>query len=291
MFFARLPLIVIRMAQERKVFVGGVPQDFTQDDLYATFSIYAGVKKAWLQKCRASDDSSCPPQNHRGFGFVIFHDPRAIDGLLGGSVSRFIGLRNGHQIEVKRAMSSIKMNQVKEENVEPASPEVMMSRNRNKPIVSGGVTRQTKAVSQTKRADPLYVQWPAPRPEQSTPQLEAPWMSGIEGDMLTMNPFSESMAQWPWPLHAQALMTDAFGGYPGLDIMPHHLPVPPSLAFHDERQIDEYNTFAPEKADWFGVPDFKAVDCLLAPEDAKFGMPPGLEAAQENPPAVERYLI
>ena len=33
-----------------QVFVGGVPQDLNQDDLYAIFSEYAGVKKAWLQK-------------------------------------------------------------------------------------------------------------------------------------------------------------------------------------------------------------------------------------------------
>ncbi len=30
--------------------MGGVPQDLNQDDLYAIFSEYAGVKKAWLQK-------------------------------------------------------------------------------------------------------------------------------------------------------------------------------------------------------------------------------------------------
>lgn len=101
------------MAQDRKVFVGGVPQDLNQDDLYAIFSEYAGVKKAWLQKCRAGDDGSVssPPQNHRGFGFVIFHDAQAIDDLLGSGSSRFIVLRNGTKLEVKRALSSNKMGQ------------------------------------------------------------------------------------------------------------------------------------------------------------------------------------
>lgn len=103
------------MAQDRKVFVGGVPQDLNQDDLYAIFSEYAGVKKAWLQKCRATDDNNGtnnPPQNHRGFGFVIFHDPNAIEELLGGSPSRFIVLRSGAKLEVKRALSSSKMSGV-----------------------------------------------------------------------------------------------------------------------------------------------------------------------------------
>lgn len=100
------------MAQDRKVFVGGVPQDLNQDDLYAIFSEYAGVKKAWLQKCRAGEDGgSSPPQNHRGFGFVIFHDAHAIDELLGTGTSRFIVLRNGTKLEVKRALSSNKMGQ------------------------------------------------------------------------------------------------------------------------------------------------------------------------------------
>lgn len=100
------------MAQDRKVFVGGVPQDLNQDDLYAIFSDFAGVKKAWLQKCRTADDPSTtasPQQNHRGFGFVIFHDAHAIDDLLGNASSRFIVLRNGNKLEVKRALSSNKM--------------------------------------------------------------------------------------------------------------------------------------------------------------------------------------
>lgn len=102
------------MAQDRKVFVGGVPQDLNQDDLYAIFSDFAGVKKAWLQKCRSAEEGGAsnlasPPQNHRGFGFVIFHDAHAIDDLLGAASSRFIVLRNGNKLEVKRALSSNKM--------------------------------------------------------------------------------------------------------------------------------------------------------------------------------------
>jgi hypothetical protein len=102
------------MAQDRKVFVGGVPQDLNQDDLYAIFCEYAGVKKAWLQKCRNADDGgggtpNAATQNHRGFGFVIFHEACAIDELLAGGSSRFVVLRNGAKLEVKRALSSNKM--------------------------------------------------------------------------------------------------------------------------------------------------------------------------------------
>ncbi|CAK9068836.1 unnamed protein product, partial [Durusdinium trenchii] len=103
----------VGMAQDRKVFVGGVPQDLNQDDLYAIFSEHAGVKKAWLQKCRTTDEtgnSANGQQNHRGFGFVIFHDALAIDELLGSAPSRFIVLRNGTKLEVKRALSSNKMS-------------------------------------------------------------------------------------------------------------------------------------------------------------------------------------
>jgi len=95
------------MTQDRKVFVGGVPQHLNQDDLYAIFSEYAGVKKAWLQNCR--ENHGCP-QNHRGFGFVIFHDSTAIEGLLGNNPSRFVLLRGGAKIEVKRALSSNKLS-------------------------------------------------------------------------------------------------------------------------------------------------------------------------------------
>lgn len=98
------------MAQDRKVFVGGVPQDLNQDDLYAIFSSYAAVKKAWLQNCRVTDEHSCPPHNHRGFGFVIFYDASAIEELLGSNPSRFVVLRSGAKLEVKRALSSNKMN-------------------------------------------------------------------------------------------------------------------------------------------------------------------------------------
>jgi len=104
-------------SQNRKVFVGGIPQDMNQDDLYTIFSDFAGVKKAWLQRYRprltavqarrpnnASEHG--PPHNHRGFGFVIFYESSAVDQMLGTDYSRFIPVREGGRLEVKRAVSS-----------------------------------------------------------------------------------------------------------------------------------------------------------------------------------------
>lgn len=94
-------------SQVRKVFVGGVPQDLSQDDLYTIFTEYGGVKKAWLQRYRTSGNpNSTPPHNHRGFGFVIFYETRAVDQLLGDNFSKYIPLRDGRRLEVKRAVSS-----------------------------------------------------------------------------------------------------------------------------------------------------------------------------------------
>merc|ERR1719384_3074949 len=88
-------------SQIRKVFVGGVPQDLSQDDLYTIFSEFAKVKKAWLQRYRpnGSNQSHSPPHNHRGFGFVIFHDASAVELLLSNYPSRFVILRDGRKIE------------------------------------------------------------------------------------------------------------------------------------------------------------------------------------------------
>jgi len=115
------------MAQERKIFVGGVPQDVTQDDLYSMFSEYAGVKKAWLQKYRIAENNCAPPHNHRGFGFVIFHDAQAIEDLLGKDSSRLLVLRNGVQVEIKRAVSSNKMNTKEPQHLDkiPSRPHAM----------------------------------------------------------------------------------------------------------------------------------------------------------------------
>eukprot|EP00928_Gymnodinium_smaydae_P081438 TRINITY_DN64965_c0_g1_i1.p1 TRINITY_DN64965_c0_g1~~TRINITY_DN64965_c0_g1_i1.p1 ORF type:complete len:554 (+),score=88.47 TRINITY_DN64965_c0_g1_i1:73-1734(+) len=101
--------------QNRKVFVGGVPQEMTQSDLYNVFGAFGAVRKAWLQKCRAAgprqtEKSGVPAQNHRGFGFVIFTDAATVNNLLGHrNFSRFLSLADGKKLEVKRAISSTTM--------------------------------------------------------------------------------------------------------------------------------------------------------------------------------------
>mmetsp|Transcript_5372 Transcript_5372/g.17537 ORF Transcript_5372/g.17537 Transcript_5372/m.17537 type:complete len:601 (+) Transcript_5372:96-1898(+) len=93
--------------QNRKVFVGGVPQEMTQDDLYDIFSRHAGVKKAWLQRHHNKEGVVIAAYNHRGFGFVIFNEASAVDKLFGGpSFSKYITVQGGIRLEVKRARSS-----------------------------------------------------------------------------------------------------------------------------------------------------------------------------------------
>jgi len=101
-------------AQVRKIFVGGIPQSMTQEDFGAVFSQYGRVKRAWLQRHRATDRAAgggggAAQRNHRGFGFVIFHDGSAVERLLGAGSSRFIPLPDGRRLEVKRAVSSTDM--------------------------------------------------------------------------------------------------------------------------------------------------------------------------------------
>jgi len=83
----------------RKVFVGGVPQDMSQNDLYNFFSEKAPIKKAWLQKY----SEEAPTNAHRGFGFVIFYDESAVQQLVD---QQFFQLPDGKRLEVKRAVSS-----------------------------------------------------------------------------------------------------------------------------------------------------------------------------------------
>mmetsp|Transcript_10052 Transcript_10052/g.22585 ORF Transcript_10052/g.22585 Transcript_10052/m.22585 type:complete len:379 (-) Transcript_10052:305-1441(-) len=99
-------------AQDRKIFVGGIPQEFNHDDLRDTFAVYGPIKKSWLQKFRAGQDNA-QAYNHRGFGFVVFQDKAAVDQLLGEEFSIVLPLQGRFSsekpIEVKRALSSQKI--------------------------------------------------------------------------------------------------------------------------------------------------------------------------------------
>jgi len=117
--------------QRNKVFVGGVPQDYTQEDLKKLFQEYAPVKRAWVQqhKTKRSATERSAPQNHRGFGWVIFQDPVVkkdprggptpaaedegrgsyVDAILGSDDSRLLPLGDGRHVEVKRAKDAQEM--------------------------------------------------------------------------------------------------------------------------------------------------------------------------------------
>lgn len=117
--FKTLPPLQAHQTQVRKIFIGGIPQWMTTDDLAAFFSSFGAVSKAWLQRQRADNGgghghSSIPV--HRGFGFVVFQDPSTVDELLGSdpSASRFMELQDGKRIEVKRAKTSTDMTHEKQ---------------------------------------------------------------------------------------------------------------------------------------------------------------------------------
>jgi len=90
-------------SHDRKIFVGGIPQETSQEDLFAMFSQFGAVKKAWLQREHRDSNSKL---KHRGFGFVIFRDGDAVNHVLGANLSRYIRFEDGRQLEVKRALSS-----------------------------------------------------------------------------------------------------------------------------------------------------------------------------------------
>lgn len=117
--FKTLPLLQAHQTQVRKIFIGGIPQWMTTDDLAAFFSSFGAVSKAWLQRQRADNGSGHGHSSipvHRGFGFVVFQDPSTVDELLGSdlSASRFMELQDGKRIEVKRAKTSTDMTHEKQ---------------------------------------------------------------------------------------------------------------------------------------------------------------------------------
>lgn len=117
--FKTLPPLQAHQTQARKIFVGGIPQWMTTDDLAAFFSSFGAVSKAWLQRQRADNGSGHGHSSipvHRGFGFIVFADPSTVDELLGSdpSASRFLELQDGKRIEVKRAKTSTDMTHEKQ---------------------------------------------------------------------------------------------------------------------------------------------------------------------------------
>jgi hypothetical protein len=105
-------------AQQRKVFVGGVPQDMEAKDLIEMFGEYGDVQQAWVQRFRKNAATkNGTKHSHRGFGFVVFLEPASVYRLLGLSPNRMLSLKDGRRLEVKRAVSS---SALKAYEVDPA---------------------------------------------------------------------------------------------------------------------------------------------------------------------------
>jgi len=178
-------------SQVRKVFVGGVPQDMTQDDLYTIFSEYGFVKKAWLQRYRASGAAnSNPPHNHRGFGFLIFYDGSSVEQLLGDNFSRFIVLKDGRKLEVKRAVNSNDMLVNSSETARAPTRNVQQQQS-----TTGSTWERPHVQAQQTpwQHDPRLGWLPqAVSPQQtmmmaSTTLASTPWTHGIDGQPLVMS--------------------------------------------------------------------------------------------------------
>mmetsp|Transcript_26457 Transcript_26457/g.58253 ORF Transcript_26457/g.58253 Transcript_26457/m.58253 type:complete len:634 (+) Transcript_26457:102-2003(+) len=106
------------VGKNKKVFVGGVPQDVGSVELSEVFREYGPVKKAWTQKCHSSSsgDGRSSQQQHRGFGFVIFESSDSVERLLGDKKSHYVRLTSGKRVEVKHALSSNKLENRQPQN-------------------------------------------------------------------------------------------------------------------------------------------------------------------------------
>jgi len=179
-------------AQVRKVFVGGIPQNMNQDDLFTIFSAFSGVKKAWLQRHRSTGGSvfSAPPRNHRGFGFVIFHDGNAVDKLLGPHASRFIMLADGRKLEVKRAVSSNDMmtaptNPTGSPPQKPASPEPKWQGGRSPKPPGSPWPSETQWLGQL---PPMPPPLPSLAAQSASLATTPPWPGSGNGSVITVMP-------------------------------------------------------------------------------------------------------
>eukprot|EP00933_Yihiella_yeosuensis_P008425 TRINITY_DN11385_c0_g1_i1.p1 TRINITY_DN11385_c0_g1~~TRINITY_DN11385_c0_g1_i1.p1 ORF type:complete len:595 (+),score=133.86 TRINITY_DN11385_c0_g1_i1:173-1957(+) len=186
-------------SQIRKVFVGGIPQEMTQDDLFKVFSEYAPVKKAWLQRYRdATKVKAGAPHNHRGFGFVIFTDGSAVDQLLGPlehsgkQKSCFIPLKDGKKLEVKRAVSSSDMPASGNDATmhEWETPKQTQKRSQHAsnsaPAGVNNAAAPTPAMACTNQPPVADVQYPF-QPQQSLPPLPDAFKS-VEPQQTTVAP-------------------------------------------------------------------------------------------------------
>eukprot|EP00911_Craspedida_sp_UC1_P001337 UC1_evm6s1007 len=78
----------------RKVFLGGLPPDTTENNIVEFFGQFGGIEEVLLQYDRET-------QRLRGFGFLTFVSPESVDAVCRQHFFQF----RGKKIEVKRAQS------------------------------------------------------------------------------------------------------------------------------------------------------------------------------------------
>ncbi|RDX80614.1 Heterogeneous nuclear ribonucleoprotein 1, partial [Mucuna pruriens] len=84
---------VIGVLKTKKIFVGGIPQFFTDDELREYFSSYGDVIECQIMLDHKTGRS-------RGFGFVTFDNEDSVDNVFAVGKIHEIG---GKQVEIKRA--------------------------------------------------------------------------------------------------------------------------------------------------------------------------------------------
>jgi len=211
-----------RESDPKKVFVGGIPQDITQDDLYNIFNEFGNVKKAWLQSHRAAGKtgiSQSPPHNHRGFGFVIFSDKASVDKLLGRAASRFLHLPDTRRLEVKRAVASSELPG------KPASAAGSPSQSRgggsggnpgNAGRGAGGGTPQSGIQNGRPREQMALVGMPSPMPMPTGSMVPMHTSAGHPWAASAVHPWAAQVG-YPAPVSASHAMAM---GHPGAHMLP-----------------------------------------------------------------------
>ncbi|CAN1342952.1 DAZ-associated protein 1 [Linum perenne] len=88
--------------QIRKIFIGGIPQTVTQQELKSFFEKFGIVTAAVLVQDK-------PTGTHRGFGFITFESKDSADAALNKKYHEL----NGSQVEVKRANPMVRNDHVR----------------------------------------------------------------------------------------------------------------------------------------------------------------------------------
>ncbi|KAH7277958.1 hypothetical protein KP509_38G017100 [Ceratopteris richardii] len=84
---------IVKGPRTKKIFIGGIPTSFTEEELEDFFSKYGKIVERQIMHDRATGRS-------RGFGFVTFESEDSVDDLLseGGKIEL-----GGKQVEIKKA--------------------------------------------------------------------------------------------------------------------------------------------------------------------------------------------